>query len=75
MVAFSARSWNHGRYVCGLLHRETGFFFPPNGLEDTVVRRTKSDGAREIFLAPLNRKSAFFMYLSQHAYASCVTAG
>jgi hypothetical protein len=48
--AFSARSWNHGKCVCGIRHRETGFFFPPNGLEDTVVRRAKSDGARGIFL-------------------------
>jgi hypothetical protein len=68
--AFSARSWNHGKCVCGLRHRETGFFFPPNGLEDTVVRRAKSDGARGIFLVPTNRKAAFYMCLSQHAHAS-----
>lgn len=66
MDAFSARSWNHGKCVCGRRHRETGFFFPPNGLEDTVVRRAKSDGARGIFLVPTNRKAAFYMCLSQH---------
>ena len=70
MDAFSARSWNHGTCVCGRRHRETGFFFPPNGLEDTVVRRAKSDGARGIFLVPTNRKAAFYMCLSQHAHAS-----
>ena len=49
-----------------------GFFFPPNGLEERVVRRAKSDGARGIFLVPTNRKAAYFMCLTQNAHASRV---
>ena len=70
--AFSARSWDHGMCVCGKLHRETGFYFPPAGLEDRVVRRAKSDGARCIFLVPTNRKAAYFMCLAQRCHASRV---
>ena len=39
--AFSSRSWDQGQCKCGKFHRETGFFFPPNGLEERVVRRAK----------------------------------
>jgi len=67
--AFSSRSWNHGTCVCGRCHRETGFFFPPGGLEDRIVRRAKSDGARGIFLVPTNRKAAYYMCLAQNAHA------
>jgi hypothetical protein len=67
--AFSSRSWNHGTCVCGQCHRETGFFFPPGGLEDRVVRRAKSDGARGVFLVPTNRKAAYYMCLVQNAHA------
>ena len=70
--AFTSRSWDHGMCVCGRRHRETGFFFPPNGLEERVVRRAKSDGARGIFFLPTNRKAAYFMCLTQSAYASRV---
>jgi hypothetical protein len=70
--AFSSRSWNHGLCNCGKYHRENGFFFPPGGLEDRIVRRAKSDGARGIFLVPTNRKAAYYMCLSQHAHASRV---
>ena len=70
--AFSSRSWNHGMCVCRRRHRETGFFFPPNGLEDTVIRRAKSDGARGIFLVPTNRKAGYYMCLTQHSHASRV---
>ena len=72
--AFSARTWNDGVCVCGKSHREVGFFFPPAGLEDRVVRRAKSDGARGIFLVQTNRKAAYFMCLSQRCHASRVIA-
>ena len=55
--AFSSRSWDQGRCVCGRYHREVGFYFPPNGLEDKVVRRARSDGARGIFLVPLCQRT------------------
>ena len=65
--AFSSRSWDQGQCVCGKYHRETGFYFPPNGLEERVVRRAKSDGARGIFLVPINQKAAYYKCLRQFA--------
>jgi hypothetical protein len=65
--AFTSRSWDQGLCPCGHYHRETGFYFPPNGLEERVVRRAKSDGARGIFLVPINRKAAYYMCLMQFA--------
>ena len=65
--AFTSRSWDQGKCPCGRYHRETGFFFPPNGLEERVVRRAKSDGARGIFLVPINRKAAYYMCLQQYS--------
>jgi hypothetical protein len=65
--AFSMRSWDVGRCLCGAEHREWGFYFPPAGLEDRVIRRAQSDGARGIFLVPRNRKAPFFQALRQRA--------
>jgi hypothetical protein len=70
--AFSSRSWNHGTCVCGRRHRETGFYFGPQGLEDRIVRRAKSDGARGIFLVPTNRKAAYYICLTQHSHGTRV---
>ena len=65
--AFSIRNWDVGRCVCGMEHREWGFYFPPSGLEDRVVRRAQSDGARGVFLVPRNRKAPYFQALRQRA--------
>ena len=65
--AFTARNWDVGVCVCGKEHREWGFYFPPSGLEDRVVRRAQSDGARGIFLVPRNRKAPYFQALRQRA--------
>ena len=73
--AFAARSWNLSRCPgCMGMHRETGFFFPPSGLEDKVVRRARSDGARGVFLVPCSRKAPFFAALKAHALASSEVA-
>jgi hypothetical protein len=37
---------------CGNYHQEVGFYFVPSNLEDAVVRRARSDGARGFFLVP-----------------------
>ena len=65
--AFTVRNWNVGLCVCGREHREWGFYFPPPGLEDGVVRRAKSDGVRGIFLVPRNRKAPYYQALRQNA--------
>jgi hypothetical protein len=65
--AFTMRSWNVGRCACGAERREWGFYFPPAGLEDRVVRRAQSDGVRGIFLVPRNKKAPFFQALRQRA--------
>ena len=65
--AFTIRNWNIGECVCGKEHREWGFYFPPQGLEDRVVRRAQSDGARGIFLVPRNRKAPYYQALRQRA--------
>ena len=58
--AFAARSWNSSQYPhCEWCHRGVGFFLPPNGLQDRVVRRAKSDGACGVFLVPCNPKHLF----------------
>lgn len=62
--AFAARSWDTSRCPgCGQWHRECGFYFPPNGLADTVVRRARSDGAKGLFLVPTNHKAGYFIAL------------
>jgi len=65
--AFTARNWDVRKCGCGREHREWGFFFAPSGLEDRVVRRARSDGARGIFLVPRNRKLAYYQSLRQNA--------
>jgi hypothetical protein len=65
--AFTSRNWDVGRCNCGQEHREWGFYFVPSGLEDRVVRRARSDGARGIFLVPRNRKLAYYQSLRQNA--------
>jgi hypothetical protein len=65
--AFVARSWDQWLCPCGHYHRETGSYFPPNGLEERVVRLAKLDGARGSVLVPINRKAAYYMCLMQFA--------
>ena len=65
--AFTIRNWNVGQCVCGREHREWGYYFPPSGLEERVVRRAQSDGARGVFLVPRNRKAPFYQALRQRA--------
>jgi hypothetical protein len=66
--AFSARSWDVSLCPqCGKEHREIGFYFPPNNLEDTVVRRARSDGARGWFLVPNSAKAGFWQCLTREA--------
>ena len=69
--AFAARSWNSSPCPhCDRSHRETGFFFPPNGLQDRIVRRARSDGARGVFLVPCNPRAPFYVALQKHAVAT-----
>ena len=69
--AFAARSWNSSHCPhCDRCHREVGFFFPPNGLQDRVVRRARSDGTRGVFLVPCNPKAPFYVALRKHAVAA-----
>ena len=71
--AFAARSWNVSYCpFCKCIHQETGFFFTPAGLEDKVVRRARSDGARGLFLVPCNPKAPFFVALKTASRASMV---
>ena len=68
--AFSAKSWDVSRCPhCGRHHRELGFFFPPSNLEDSVVRRARSDGARGIFLVPNSAKQGYWQCLTRDARA------
>jgi hypothetical protein len=68
--AFSARSWDVSLCPqCNKEHREIGFYFPPNNLEDKVVRRARSDGARGWFLVPNSSKSGFWQCLTREATA------
>ena len=68
--AFSAKSWDVSRCPhCGEHHRELGFFFPPSNLEDAVVRRARSDGARGIFLVPNSAKQGYWQCLTRDARA------
>jgi hypothetical protein len=68
--AFSARSWDVSLCPqCGQEHREIGFYFPPNNLEDDVVRRARSDGARGWFLVPNSAKAGFWQCLTRDAKA------
>ena len=68
--AFSARSWDVSLCPqCGKEHREIGFYFPPNNLEDKVVRRARSDGARGWFLVPNQAKSGYWQCLTREATA------
>jgi hypothetical protein len=66
--AFSARSWDVSTCPnCGEEHREVGFYFPPSNLEDTVVRRASSDGARVYFLVPNQAKAANWQALERES--------
>jgi hypothetical protein len=67
--AFTSRNWDVGRCLCGREHREWGFYFPPSGLEDRVVRRARSDGVRGLFLVARNRKQASYQSLRQNSFA------
>ena len=69
--AFSARSWDVSLCPhCKLEHREIGFYFPPNNLEDKVVRRARADGARGWFLVPNQAKAGYWQCLTREAKAS-----
>ena len=68
--AFTVSSWNQSKCVCGRMHRETCFIFPPMGLERTVVRRARSDGVKAVFVVPTAYKAGFWMALRNHAIDS-----
>ena len=62
--AFSMRSWESSLCpACGQRHKELGFYFPPAGLEDRVVIRARSDGARGVFLVPTRHRAGYWMAL------------
>ncbi len=48
---------------------EVGFYFVPSKLEDAVVRRARSDGARGFFLVPNAAKQGYWQCLSREARA------
>ena len=68
--AFAARTWDTTACPsCGRHHREHGFFFPPLGLEERVVRRARSDGAIGIFLVPTRHRAGYWLALRRAALA------
>ena len=67
--AFTLPSWDQSQCVCGCVHRETAFIFPPRGLEKAAVRRAKSDGVRAAFLVPTAYKSGYWAALRGRAVA------
>ena len=70
--AFSMRSWESSLCpTCGVRHKELGFFFPPQGLEDKIVSRARSDGARGIFLVPTRQRAGYWMALRRAARRWC----
>ena len=70
--AFSMRSWESSVCPsCQRRHKETGFFFPPSGLESRVVMRARSDGARGLFLVPSRQRAGFWLALRRDAVAWC----
>jgi len=67
----AARPWNSSRCPhCERSHRETSFYSPPSGLQDRVVWRARSVGARGLFLVPCNTKAPFYVALKKHAVAT-----
>lgn len=70
--AFSMRSWESSLCpACGVRHKELGFFFPPQGLEDKIVSRARSDGARGLFLVPTRQRAGYWMALRRAARRWC----
>ena len=67
--AFTVPSWDQSVCVCGRVHRETAFIFPPRGLEKAVVRRAKSDGVRAAFVVPTAYKAGYWGALRGRAVA------
>ena len=66
--AFSMRSWESTVCpYCGQRHKEHGFYYPPPGLEDRVVTRARSDGARGCFLVPTRHRAGYWMALRRAA--------
>ena len=62
--AFGLRSWESSlRPESGARHTQVGFYFPPPGLEDRVVSRARSDGARGVFLVPTRQRAGYWMAL------------
>ena len=63
--AFSMRSWESSLCLaCGQRHKELSFYFPPAGLEDRVVTRARSDGARGV---PTRHRAGCWMALRRAA--------
>ena len=74
--AFSARSWDVSKCPhCEAEHREVGFYFPPSNLEDTIVRRARSDGARGYFLVPNQAKAAYWQALERESSSKAADIG
>ena len=68
--ASSAKPWDVTMCLqCKQEHREIGFYFPPNNLEDKVVLRARSDGARGWFPVPYSAKAGFWQCLTREATA------
>jgi hypothetical protein len=68
--AFSAKPWDVTMCLqCKQELREIGFYFPPNNLEDKVVLRARSDGARGWFPVPYSAKAGFWQCLTREATA------
>ena len=67
--AFALPSWDQSLCVCGKVHRETAFIFPPRGLEKAVVRRARSDSVRAVFVVPTAYKAGYWEALRSRAVA------
>ena len=67
--AFSIPSWNQSLCVCGRVHRETAFIFPPKKLEKAIFRRARSDGIRAVFVVPTAYTAGYWMGLRARSTA------
>ena len=65
--AFSIPSWNQS--LCGRVHRETAFIFPPKKLGKAIFRRARSDGIRAVFVVPTAYTAGYWMGLRARSTA------
>ena len=63
--AFTIRSWNQSMCICGKVHRETRFIYPPKGLKRTVVKRARSDGVKAVIVVHTRQATGWLSETTQ----------